>query len=622
MSTTAPAQVHTHPGLPLSSAVLTGCRDLAERSDARVLVICGHDLGWETEAVRQAAEDGRALVTVRIWTDEVEIGPLWSPEMTDTGCPVCQVTAQFRTRGMERAPAVLGAPAGTAEAARHLLLAALAVSRHEPLTPGGTLLVSPSGTGRHRVLPQGDCPACTPGEAEVPTPGEPAIGVLDAELRLTKGPDLSLPRLCRDLVDFRYGPVLTLRELPDVPAALVAAVHSREERAKDTAGYGRGRTLGHASRLALLERLERAGSQHTARTARPVVAAYQDIAEQAVDPRRLGRLSPEQLAHPSCRVDPFAVDQPMSWVPAHVWGTERQRYVPLEAASYHLHPRPVPGQRWGRVLLESSNGCALGAGVDEAAVHALLEVIERDAFLHTWWSGRPVPRISWRSVTDPATRGLRALIRHAGYEIHLCVATQDIAVPVVWALAVNPSSREKYSLTAAAAHPDPASAVRAAVTELAPIVLGDMTPPDRQRALALRANPWQVTDLDDHVRWYSVPEAAPTLEPFVSGPLTALDDAFGPEHRLPRQERALSEVRADLCARLAAAGLDDVLVVDQTGPEHRAVGLHAVRVLVPGAIPLSFGFAHQRVFGLPRLRRFAGPPTADLADHLTVHPFP
>ncbi|MEV4738730.1 YcaO-like family protein [Streptomyces sp. NPDC049555] len=619
-STLTAADVHLHPALRLPPALVEGCRALADREDARVLVIAGHDLAWESEAVHAATRDGRALLTVRIWSEEAEVGPLWSPA-TAAGCPVCQVTAQFRTRGKEQAPAALRASGGTAEAAHGLLREALALAAQEPLPEAGTLTVCATGSSRHRLLRQSGCPACAPaGTTEAA--GEPRLGDLDAELRHVDGPDLSLEHLHRQLVDLRYGPVLALRPMPDVPAALVGAMHSREERAKETAGYGRGRTLGRASRLALLERLERAGSQHVARTARPLVAAYRDIAGQAVDPRRLGMLSAEQLAHPNCRVDPFTEDQPMSWTPARVWGTGQERYVPLESASYHLHPRPVPGQRWGRVAYESSNGCALGASPDEAAVHALLEVVERDAFLHTWWSGRPVPRIDWRSVTDPTTRELRALIRRAGYEIHLCAVTQDIALPVVWALAINTSSRDKYSLTAAAAHPDPVSAVRAAVTELAPIVLGDLTAPDRQRALALREDPWQVTDLDDHVRWYSVPEAAPAFEPFLSGPLGTLDEAFPAAHRLPRRRRPLAEVREDLTARLAAAGLGEVLVLDQTGPEHRAAGLHAARVLVPGAIPLTFGYAHQRVFGLPRLARFAGPQDGALADRLTVHPFP
>jgi ribosomal protein S12 methylthiotransferase accessory factor len=45
----------------------------------------------------------------------------------------------------------------------------------------------------------------------------------------------------------------------------------------------------------------------------------------------------------------------------------------------------------------------------------------------------------------------------------------------------------------------------------------------------------------------------------------------------------------------------DVLVVDQTAPEHRAGGFACVKVLVPGALPMTFGHDLRRHHGIPRL---------------------
>ncbi|MBW5486988.1 YcaO-like family protein [Streptomyces bambusae] len=450
-------------------------------------------------------------------------------------------------------------------------------------------------------------------------PGPGVDPLLDRALRQVPGPDLSVSTLTTLLVDSRYGPVIGLQPVPDSPAALVAAVHARHGKASEAAGYGRGRTIAAASRLAMLERLERSGSEALVSSARPVRAAYRQLPGRALDPRRLGDLAPEQYEHPSCRVDPFSPDDVLRWIPAQVWGTGEHCWVPLEAGSYHVHPEPRPGQRWGRVLYESSNGCALGATLDEAALHALLELLERDAFLLTWWAGRPVPRIDWSSVTDPTTVELRAAMRRAGYEVDLLVLTRDVPVPAVWALARNPRSSDKYSLTTAAAHPDPAEAVRAAVAELAPLVLGDVVAPSPERARRLRTDRWNVTDLDHHIEWYSVPEAAAAFEPYLTGPSVALAEAF-PRSPL-RGAATLGQARRLLLGMLAEAGMDEVLVVDQTGREHRAAGLRAVRVLVPGSVPLAFGFAHQRVLGLPRLLAAAGRQELSL-DRLTVHPFP
>ena len=44
-----------------------------------------------------------------------------------------------------------------------------------------------------------------------------------------------------------------------------------------------------------------------------------------------------------------------------------------------------------------------------------------------------------------------------------------------------------------------------------------------------------------------------------------------------------------------------MIVVNQTAPEHRAFGLHCVKVLIPGTLPLTYGHGRRRLRNLPRL---------------------
>jgi len=46
----------------------------------------------------------------------------------------------------------------------------------------------------------------------------------------------------------------------------------------------------------------------------------------------------------------------------------------------------------------------------------------------------------------------------------------------------------------------------------------------------------------------------------------------------------------------------DIVVVDQTAPEHRPCGLHCVKVLMPGILSMTFG-QHNRRVNLERLRQ-------------------
>ncbi|MFJ9840915.1 YcaO-like family protein [Kitasatospora sp. NPDC101155] len=598
---------------------------LAKRlGGARLAVLSGYHPDAELELLRQCAETGEALLPVRIWPGEVEVGPHWSADTT-AGCPLCAAIAQLRSRGVSSGSARLHAAARLPRAAAEQLHRAVDALVQWTPASGEVLAVTRTGAAVQRVRKVTGCPYCGNPAADKVT-DDPSSQV-DEDLRLVTATSTRLDQLTEHCVDTRYGPVLGLQQVADAPGALVAALHSRSDEHTETAGFGRGRHVAAASRTAILERLERAGSEAVL-TKELVRAGYAELAGLALDPRRLGRLSNEQLNHPSCRVDEFTPDAELLWAEAAHWHSGRRVLVPVEAASYHVTPRPGAGLRWGRVLYESSNGCALGSTRDEAVIHAVLEVVERDAFLMSWWRGEALPRIDWRSITDPLSRQLHARMRQAGYQVHLLRVSGGIPVPVVWALAINPGAPGRFSLTAASAHPDPQKAVRGALSELAPLVLAQVVARDDAAARRVRTDPWQVTTLADHVRWHSMPEAGPALEPFLSCVTRPLAEVFadctwGRPAADGQSLGSIGDVAAGLRELLRAAGMPEVVVVDQSGWEHSRVGLHAVRAIVPGAVPMCFGFAHQRVLGLPRLAAaVAGIEDGPLADRLTVHPFP
>lgn len=63
----------------------------------------------------------------------------------------------------------------------------------------------------------------------------------------------------------------------------------------------------------------------------------------------------------------------------------------------------------------------------------------------------------------------------------------------------------------------------------------------------------------------------------------------------------LSGLLTRTVARLARAGLE-VITVDQSEPGLRErFGLHCVKVVVPGALPMTFGHVNRRTLGLSRL---------------------
>jgi ribosomal protein S12 methylthiotransferase accessory factor len=72
----------------------------------------------------------------------------------------------------------------------------------------------------------------------------------------------------------------------------------------------------------------------------------------------------------------------------------------------------------------------------------------------------------------------------------------------------------------------------------------------------------------------------------------------------------------------------DVIVVDQTTPEILRNGLHCVKVLIPGMLPMTFGQHLIRLKGLERVLRvpaelgYTTEPLKPEQLNLLPHPFP
>jgi ribosomal protein S12 methylthiotransferase accessory factor len=72
----------------------------------------------------------------------------------------------------------------------------------------------------------------------------------------------------------------------------------------------------------------------------------------------------------------------------------------------------------------------------------------------------------------------------------------------------------------------------------------------------------------------------------------------------------------------------DVVVVDQSTPELRRNGLHCVKVLMPGMLPMTFGYSFTRLAGLERALRvpselgYTDRPLRPEELNAHPHPFP
>lgn len=372
--------------------------------------------------------------------------------------------------------------------------------------------------------------------------------------------------------------------------------------------FGRANNYRDAELGALLEALERKASTDTGQL-EVVRGSCSRLCREhpLLDPLSLVQPRPEDLRHVPGLV-PYDPDLPIEWV----WGYSFRRQGPVLVPAAHAFlgyaGRP-------RFVNETSSGTALGASLEEALLHALFEVLERDAFLMTWYTRAPARRI------DPEALGRREVgvqldwAARLGYEARLYDITQEAGLPTVWALLVRTDGGAPYSLSGAAAHARTWRAARAALTEVLTSLQLTFDLYDPGRARQCLHDPGAVEGELHHYLRFAHPESAVLLD-FLSGEAVAPSSLEARDRGWPGGITAKLVVLVERLLRHHP----DVVFVDLTPPALRGHGLRCVRALVPDALPLAFGHRQRRVHACARLRRRL-PPGADLEPLFTPHPF-
>ncbi|MEW1841122.1 TOMM precursor leader peptide-binding protein [Nonomuraea angiospora] len=370
----------------------------------------------------------------------------------------------------------------------------------------------------------------------------------------------------------------------------------------------------------LFEALERYAGLEQRRWTAVTVGTFDELSAEALDPRECGVYADK--VYESGAYSRFDPAQPIPWVWGYSLRDRRTVLVPQRTVYYG------GVESTHNFVMECSSGCASGASVEEAILHGMLELIERDSFVLAWYGRASLPEI------DPATcrRESRFAIdrlRLCGYDVRLFDMRIDLPVPAVLAVAVRRDGGPGTLTFASGAALDPAEAVASALSEVASFA---PTMPDQftSRADEIQAmieDFGKVRTLTDHPALFASPTMAHHADFLLSDrPLTPMTELYREWERIrPRSADLLTDL--SYCRDLLVdAGLD-VLVVDQTAPEQELLGLRTVRVIVPGLVPIDFGWSRQRALHMPRTRnafRRAGWRTTDLDDselHRVPHPF-
>jgi ribosomal protein S12 methylthiotransferase accessory factor len=578
--------------------------DADASADLDVVAHAVYDLAGQARTVEKALAAGRVALLV-LWTH----GRCWiCPGTTAQTCFHCFHLWRLHdwTRGFARDPApqcdeaLSAAPLGDAWLAAVVAATATATMPGAAGDVGRARAVDLEGrtVSTHAFIRHPACPHCAPLPDNTAATAAGLLRNEEPARRGMRGAALSdmASKVLPDALDGRTGLIRAVLHRTSTPMLGMrsATLYPFRNPTVLEEGFGRsGRSVDDTT-IAVLEGIERFAGMRPRGERTMVRGSYAALRAQAIDPASFVLHAPEQRQEPGFALAEYGPDTGYDWVWGYSFRRDAAVLVPLQLAYFGLGgPAQVTG---GRFVYEISNGCAIGASIGEATLHGLLEVIERDAFLASWHSGRRVRAVDARGSDDPFVRAILARLGAEGLETDVYDLRCDLPPAVLAVRIRDPELRfGPAAVFAAGAHLDRDRALRAALGEAATFIhrhAPDERDDTLRRATMLLDAPSEVRSMTDHALqcW---PQRALAERDFRTLPGPAL-----PWSSLPSaMETETIQTRA-LLAELVQATLavaSDVIVVDQGFEPFRSRGAHCVKVLAPGLLPMTFGQQYRRL---------------------------
>lgn len=357
----------------------------------------------------------------------------------------------------------------------------------------------------HRIVRVPGCKVCGG-----PRASKSLVGCEENRLPIGSSTELALNSLSW-FVDSKSGIInqLTLErtsdkglELPYIATAITADAPSEfEHRSNMPAGWGKGITSSEAVVGALGEAIERYSASmpdvDSIIWSRPA-----DLIGEVLDPREFALYSEDQYARPDFPYVRFDSNVSHPWVAgvwaesqAPVWVPAILSFLSLVVCSEHVFCQGT------------SNGLAAGTDWAEAALRAILELLERDAFITSWRSKQPGRHVRLDQGLDPDLKVILSGIRDLGGRVEVVLLDSRCVYPTAVCLAFGDGVNWPGVTLGLGTDPDPRAAVRQAILEQG------QTGPYLRRLMKTKANvvptyAENVTEMLDHATYYFPQERA------------------------------------------------------------------------------------------------------------------
>ena len=200
-----------------------------------------------------------------------------------------------------------------------------------------------------------------------------------------------------------------------------------------------------------------------------VFSTFKDLDCEATHPSDFALFSDKQYSEPNFPFTPMTESTPMHWVSAYSLSKEQPVMVPASCVyiPYFFNRSDEP-----RTHNPVSTGLACGSNLAPAIYKAILEVIERDAFMIMWQNQLPCPRIDLSTVQDPFNRSILNELERLPVECHAHFISTDNGVPVIVVILRNTTGQPPHTVIGMSADLNPVKALMLALEEVSLSWLG------------------------------------------------------------------------------------------------------------------------------------------------------
>lgn len=277
--------------------------------------------------------------------------------------------------------------------------------------------------------------------------------------------------------------------------------------------------------------------------------------------------------------EPLDEAEEIDWTPVWSLSDERYFYLPTQLL-YFRAPATAGNETYYSIAC--SNGSASGNTMEEAILHGLFELIERDATAIWWYNRISRPSVNIESFCEPRLVELLEYYKNSlSREAWALDLTHDIGIPVFVAVSRSINASSERLLFGFGCHLDARVALQRAFTEMNQL-LG---------IAAMDANAATSLEDGDTLRWLDQASLA-------------RDDYLAPSRLLKQKylhdfpQACSQDILEDIqnCRSLIEAQGMTMLVLNQTRAD---VGMPVAKVVVPGLRHFWARFAPGRLYDIP-----------------------